>query len=80
MDQERQYVGIDLHRHRSVIVRRDDEGRTLSCVRVDNVDLGAFSAEITAAAGASTPGGTTAWTSWETARAEGRRTCRSPSS
>jgi transposase len=49
MDQERQYVGIDLHRRRSVIVRRDDEGATLSCVRVDNVDLKAFSAEIAAA-------------------------------
>ncbi len=49
MERQRQYVGIDLHRRRSVIVRRDDDGSTLSCVRVDNVDLDAFSAEIAAA-------------------------------
>ncbi len=49
MEEERQYVGIDLHRRRSVIVRRDGTGATLSCVRVDNVDLEAFSAEIAAA-------------------------------
>jgi len=49
VERQRQYVGIDLHRRRSVIVRRDDDGSTLSCVRVDNVDLEAFSAEITAA-------------------------------
>ncbi|MGH7394597.1 MAG: IS110 family transposase [Candidatus Methylomirabilales bacterium] len=33
---ERQYVGIDLHRRRSVIVRRSAEGETLSTVRIEN--------------------------------------------
>ena len=33
---ERQYVGIDLHRRRSVIVRRSATGETLSMVRIDN--------------------------------------------
>ncbi len=33
---ERQYVGIDLHRRRSVIVRRSAEGETLETVRIDN--------------------------------------------
>ena len=33
---ERQYVGIDLHRRRSVIVRRSAAGETLSMVRIDN--------------------------------------------
>jgi len=32
----RQYVGIDLHRRRSVIVRLDDAGKVLGTVRVDN--------------------------------------------
>jgi transposase len=31
-----QYVGIDLHRRRSVIVRRSAEGETLETVRIDN--------------------------------------------
>jgi hypothetical protein len=30
----RQYVGIDLHRQRSVIVRMTPEGEQLGCVRV----------------------------------------------
>ena len=33
---ERQYVGIDLHRRRSVIVRRSAAGETLESVRIDN--------------------------------------------
>jgi hypothetical protein len=33
---ERQYVGIDLHRRRSVIVRKDDTGEQLGVVRIDN--------------------------------------------
>ncbi len=33
---ERQYVGIDLHRRRSVIVRRSAAGETLEAVRIDN--------------------------------------------
>ena len=32
----RQYVGIDLHRRRSVIVRLDEAGKVLGTVRVDN--------------------------------------------
>ncbi|MGH9152049.1 MAG: IS110 family transposase [Acidimicrobiales bacterium] len=36
MEQQRQYVGIDLHRRRSVIVRRSPEGETLETVRIDN--------------------------------------------
>jgi transposase len=36
---ERQYVGIDLHRRRSVIVRVDREGNHLSTVRVANDPL-----------------------------------------
>ena len=33
---ERQYVGIDLHRRRSVIVRKNAQGEVLSKVRIDN--------------------------------------------
>src|SRR5438067_664063 len=33
---ERQYVGIDLHRRRSVIVRMTGEGEVLETVRIDN--------------------------------------------
>ena len=32
----RQYVGVDLHLHRSVIVRIDERGRQLDCVQIDN--------------------------------------------
>lgn len=32
----REYVGIDLHRRRSVIVRMDEHGETLSTVAIDN--------------------------------------------
>ena len=31
-----QYVGIDLHRRRSVVLRMDGEGEVLDCVRIDN--------------------------------------------
>jgi len=34
--EQRQYVGIDLHRRRSVIVRRTPQGETLDSVRIDN--------------------------------------------
>src|SRR2546423_6627963 len=33
---ERQYVGIDLHRRRSVIVRMTGDGEVLETVRIDN--------------------------------------------
>ena len=46
---EKQYVGIDLHRRRSLIVRRDDTGTTHSMVRLDNSDLDGIVAEVHAA-------------------------------
>ena len=36
MEQVQQYVGIDLHRRRSVIVRRTESGETLEMARIDN--------------------------------------------
>jgi hypothetical protein len=36
---DRQYVGIDFHRRRSVIVRKDAAGETLSSIRVANDPL-----------------------------------------
>jgi transposase len=42
---QRQYVGIDLHRRRSVIVRADASGERLSTVRIDN-DPMALAAEV----------------------------------
>ena len=39
MEQLQQYVGIDLHRRRSVIVRRTGAGETLETVRIDNDPL-----------------------------------------
>ena len=36
MEREQQYVGIDLHRRRSVIVRMNDAGEVLDVSRVDN--------------------------------------------
>ena len=35
-----QYVGIDLHRRRSVIVRKNAEGEVLSKVHIDNEPVG----------------------------------------
>lgn len=35
----KQFVGIDLHRHRSVIVRQDTDGHQLSIKRIDNDPL-----------------------------------------
>jgi len=45
VEQQRQYVGIDLHRRRSVIVRRTPEGETLDTVRIEN-DALALAAEL----------------------------------
>ncbi len=39
MEHQRQYVGIDLHRRRSVIVRINDAGEVLETVRVVNDPL-----------------------------------------
>src|SRR5438874_2159864 len=36
---EREYVGIDLHRRRSVIFRMNAAGERLDCVKVDNEPL-----------------------------------------
>jgi hypothetical protein len=36
VEHQQQYVGIDLHRKRSVIVRRNGAGETLDMVRIDN--------------------------------------------
>jgi transposase len=47
--QPQQYVGIDLHRRRSVIVRRSAEGETLEVSHVNNDDLLAFERAVTAA-------------------------------
>ena len=39
VEQQREYVGIDLHRRRSVIVRITESGEVLETVRVDNDPL-----------------------------------------
>jgi hypothetical protein len=41
------YVGIDLHRRRSVIVLRSTEGETLSAIQVMNDDVVAFAKAVT---------------------------------
>jgi transposase len=45
VEQQQEYVGIDLHRRRSVIVRRNGAGQTLEKVRIDN-DPVALAAEL----------------------------------
>ena len=44
----REYVGIDLHRRRSVIVRKNSDGEVLSRVHIDN-DSMALAAAVSAA-------------------------------
>jgi transposase len=46
--QKREYVGIDLHRRRSVIVRTDERGEHVSTVRIDN-DASTLAAEVATA-------------------------------
>jgi transposase len=41
---ERQYVAIDLHRRRSLIVRQDEHGQELGVVRIDNDPVALVSA------------------------------------
>jgi len=48
-DATQEYVGIDLHRRHSVIVRRSAESETLEATRVDNLDLAAFERAVMAA-------------------------------
>ena len=48
VEQRQQDVGIDLHRRRSVIVRRTEPGETFETVRIDN-DLVALAAELSKA-------------------------------
>ena len=43
--EQQQYVGVDLHRRRSVLVRRTAEGETLESVRIDN-DAATLTAEL----------------------------------
>ena len=43
--EQQQYVGIDLHRRRSVIVRVDEHGEHSAPVRIDN-DAVALAAEV----------------------------------
>ena len=45
MEHQQQYVGIDLHRRRSVIVRMTEDGEVLECVRIAN-DPVALSLEV----------------------------------
>jgi hypothetical protein len=47
--QPQPYVGIDLHRRRSVIVHRSAEGETLAVAKVANDDVLASSSALTAA-------------------------------
>ena len=49
MQPQTEYVGIDLHRRRSVIARRSSDGETLEATRVDNTDLLAFERAVMAA-------------------------------
>jgi len=46
--QQKQYVGIDLHRRRSVIVRKNEAGEHLETVHIDN-DAAALAAEVSKA-------------------------------
>ncbi len=46
---DRRYVGIDLHRRRSVIFAMDAEGERLFCERIDNDSLRLL--EVVSAAG-----------------------------
>ena len=49
MLQPQAYVGIDLHRRRSVIVQRSTEGETLAATQVLNDDTAAFARAVSAA-------------------------------
>ena len=33
---DKQFVGVDLHQHRSVICRIDERGQQLDCVQINN--------------------------------------------
>jgi hypothetical protein len=44
MEPTRQFVGIDLHRRRSAIVRKDSDGKVVDCRRIDNQPLALASA------------------------------------
>ena len=68
MEQQRQYVGIDLHRRRSVIVRMTEDGEVLSCVRIMN-DPVALSLELASRS----VRGTCSWSPWISPVREGHR-------
>src|SRR5437899_10910852 len=57
-----QYVGIDLHHRRSVVLRMDGEGEVLECVRIEN-SLCALLAEV-AKAGPGAPVGVEGTEGW----------------
>jgi hypothetical protein len=48
---KKEYVGIDLHRRRSVIVRKDSSGKALETVQIDNDPLALALAEVVGRAG-----------------------------
>ena len=48
MQQQRQYVGIDFHRRRSVIVRKNEAGELLSCVSPCAISVATSGAQPTA--------------------------------
>jgi hypothetical protein len=58
-EHKQQYVGIDLHWRRSVIVRRNGAGETLETVRIDNDPVN-LAAELVIVAG--TPPGRSGYT------------------
>lgn len=47
MEHQQPYVGIDLHRRRSVIVQRSHEAETLSATQAVNDDVVAFAKAVT---------------------------------
>ena len=53
---EREYVGIDLHRRRSVIIRKNTDGELLSKVHIDNDPMA-----LTAAVAAAGPDRRSSW-------------------
>ena len=63
MEPQREYVGIDLHRRRSVIVRRGPDGEVLDTKRIDNdpAELMSVVAEIGDASRFRSPDQLSAW-------------------
>jgi len=72
VEQQRQYVGIDLHRRRSVIVRITEHGEVLETVRVvnDPLKLALAMAEAGDMNRAEFLGGSILWKGWSHASTE----------